>query len=529
MFDFVDTDSDNDSCPDAIEGAGSFVTTDLATNDALTDGTDVNADGVPLEAAGGQGTTGAVTDATDATACCDIAITSVTATNEVCPNANDGTITIVATCGSCTGDIEYSINGTDWQAANGSFTALADGSYTVQVRDANDNTCTTMSTTMIVAGTDTELPTITCPADVAVNADAGTCAATSVVLGTPTTDDNCGVASVTNDAPASFPLGSTTVTWTVTDDAGLTATCEQMVTITDAENPTITCPADVAANTDAGTCAATSVVLGTPTTDDNCGVASVTNDAPAIFPIGSTTVTWTVTDDAGLTTTCEQMVTVTDAENPTITCPTDVVVEADASDCTMATSVALGTPTTGDNCGVASVTNDAPASFPVGATTVTWTATDNAGLTATCTQLVTVTNMVGATCDDLDDCTENDVIQADCSCAGTAITTFDDPGTITFTDGLCGTAPTISLPAGYSCTYEFFDSQGVSLTTCNQTNPQTGLVTATYCLPLTDSANVGTVVFTVIDACGNTNSVDFIADYACYNCNADNGTLQSGN
>ncbi|WP_298500598.1 HYR domain-containing protein, partial [uncultured Algibacter sp.] len=67
---------------------------------------------------------------------------------------------------------------------------------------------------------------ITCPTDVTVNVDAGLCTASNVDLGTaPTGSDNCSVASVTNDAPATFPLGDTVVTWTVTDGSGLTATC----------------------------------------------------------------------------------------------------------------------------------------------------------------------------------------------------------------------------------------------------------------------------------------------------------------
>jgi hypothetical protein len=45
------------------------------------------------------------------------------------------------------------------------------------------------------------------------------------------------VASVTNDAPAAFPIGVTTVTWTVTDNSGNTATCTQNVTVTDNVNP----------------------------------------------------------------------------------------------------------------------------------------------------------------------------------------------------------------------------------------------------------------------------------------------------
>ncbi|MCK7539562.1 MAG: hypothetical protein MZV63_55980 [Marinilabiliales bacterium] len=49
-----------------------------------------------------------------------------------------------------------------------------------------------------------------------VNADAGKCYATNVNLKTPTTD-NCGVDDIFNDAPLQFNVGSTIVTWTVTD------------------------------------------------------------------------------------------------------------------------------------------------------------------------------------------------------------------------------------------------------------------------------------------------------------------------
>ncbi len=108
------------------------------------------------------------------------------------------------------------------------------------------------------------------------------------MLGSPTTNDNCGVANVTNNAPGTFPNGMTTVTWSVTDLAGNTATCDQLVTVGDNVPPSITCPADVTA------CTSDMVVLGTPITSDNCGVASVTNNAPGTYPIGVTTVTWTV-------------------------------------------------------------------------------------------------------------------------------------------------------------------------------------------------------------------------------------------
>ncbi|WP_148871268.1 Ig-like domain-containing protein, partial [Tenacibaculum adriaticum] len=120
-----------------------------------------------------------------------------------------------------------------------------------------------------------------------------------------------------------------------------------------------------------------------------------TNDAPATFPIGDTTVTWTSTDAAGNTATCTQVVTVVDNINPTISaCPSAVTVNVDAGTCT-ASGVSLGAAPTGtDNCGVPTITNDAPATFPIGDTTVTWTSTDAAGNTATCTQVVTVISIV---------------------------------------------------------------------------------------------------------------------------------------
>jgi hypothetical protein len=256
------------------------------------------------------------------------------------------------------------------------------------VTDLHNNTATCTQTVTV---TDNENPTITCPSDVSVNNDAGNCSAV-VTIGTPTTNDNCGVASVTNDhTSTTYPVGTTTVTWTVTDIHNNTATCTQTVTVTDNENPTITCPSDVSVNNDAGNCSAV-VNLGTPTTNDNCGVASVTNDhTSTTYPVGTTTVTWTVTDIHNNTATCTQSITVTDNENPTITCPSDVSVNNDAGNCSAV--VNLGTPTTNDNCGVASVTNDhASTTYPVGTTTVTWTVTDIHNNTATCTQTVTVTD-----------------------------------------------------------------------------------------------------------------------------------------
>jgi hypothetical protein len=138
-----------------------------------------------------------------------------------------------------------------------------------------------------------------------------------------TATDNCSISSVLNDyngtADASdfYPVGTTTVTWTATDASGNTTSCTMDVTVTDNENPTIACPADVSINTDAGTCDAQTTVAA-PVTADNCSVASVVNDyngtsdASDVYPLGTTTVVWTVTDGSGNTSTCSMNITVTD-------------------------------------------------------------------------------------------------------------------------------------------------------------------------------------------------------------------------
>ena len=238
---------------------------------------------------------------------------------------------------------------------------------------------------------DSEDPTIVCPEDVSIATEPGVCYTTDVGLGAATTGDNCGVGAVSDDAPAQFPIGSTSVTWSVVDTCGAAATCMQDVTVTDDELPTITCPDDVSVSADPGACYAISVNLGVSTTDDNCGVDSVSNNAPAQFPVGSTPVTWTVQDTSGNTAQCTQNVTVTDDELPTINgCPENFVVHSDVGGC--AAVVTWTEPASEDNCAVDTLasTHNPGVVFSTGTTTVTYTATDIHGNSSTCAFDVTV-------------------------------------------------------------------------------------------------------------------------------------------
>ena len=238
----------------------------------------------------------------------------------------------------------------------------------------------------IVIAVDITPPVVTAPANITVEA---TGAITSVILGSATAFDLVdGTVSVTSDAPAIFPLGVTTVTYTATDAAGNTATATQVVTVVDTTAPTITAPTAVTASS--GDNLPVIVTLGTASATDLVdGVVAVANDAPATFPVGVTTVTYTATDGNGNTATATQTVTVNlvDVTPPSITAPAAITLEATG----VTTPVTLGTATATDIVdGVIIPTNDAPVTFPVGVTTVTYTATDANGNTATATQTVTV-------------------------------------------------------------------------------------------------------------------------------------------
>src|SRR2546425_667412 len=229
---------------------------------------------------------------------------------------------------------------------------------------------------------DKTLPSITAPADMTAEA---TGLLTSVSEGQATATDDSGIASITNNAPQKFPLGTTVVTWTATDNGGNVAKAVQKITVADTTAPVLTAPQPV--TVEAKSPDHNVVDLGLPSVNDAVGVESVTNDAPAYFPLGQTTVTWTARDASGNTATAKQMVTVQDTTAPVIHAPSDIAQEA-----TSATSnvVPLGNATVTDNGIIKSVTNNAPADFLLGKTIVTWTATDGSGNTASAKQIVNI-------------------------------------------------------------------------------------------------------------------------------------------
>ena len=98
------------------------------------------------------------------------------------------------------------------------------------------------STTTLFAQLESdEPPTITAPADVTAECSE-TGGASNVALGDPDIDDfedADAALTVGNNAPSFYPLGSTTVIWTVTDTDGNSASATQTVTVVDTTPPSV--------------------------------------------------------------------------------------------------------------------------------------------------------------------------------------------------------------------------------------------------------------------------------------------------
>jgi hypothetical protein len=180
---------------------------------------------------------------------------------------------------------------TDGGSGTGSGSAFNVGVTTVTI--LADNGCSGDTCEFTITISDVETPIVNCPADITQNNDPGQCSA--AVSFNATAMDNCGVAGIAYapESGSGFGVGTTQVTATATDIHGNTGTCTFDVTVVDAEDPVINCPADVTVNNDTGVCGA--VVNYSVTTNDNCPGENLGQTlclpSGSSFPIGTTTIT----------------------------------------------------------------------------------------------------------------------------------------------------------------------------------------------------------------------------------------------
>ena len=114
------------------------------------------------------------------------------------------------------------------------------------------------------------------------------------------------------------PTGAKSVTLTVSD-AEFDASCPADVQVRDTLPPYLVAPPDVTAECTSPD--GTPVDIGDATVYDECDKSlTLGNDAPPRFPLGSTKVTWTVTDDDLNRSAAEQLVKVVDTTPPQLAC-----------------------------------------------------------------------------------------------------------------------------------------------------------------------------------------------------------------
>ncbi|MBL7828628.1 MAG: HYR domain-containing protein, partial [Saprospiraceae bacterium] len=235
--------------------------------------------------------------------------------------------------------------------------------------------------------------------------------------------DNCdqsltlAVAATTSNGGAGCPGNPRTYlrTYTVTDDYCNVSTATHMIVVVDNVPPTFTAPANTTVYIDENcNYNADPAVTGDVTNEmDNCSVNQATYSDFISFgdltpPVQYMIIrTWSVTDACGnAASTQVQIITVVDPILPTISCPADISVTGGNVEGNTCAWLGSGTsPTYDDNCDpptltytlngffVGSSTGSGTVDnriFLEGTTTVTYTVTDPAGNTASCSFTVNV-------------------------------------------------------------------------------------------------------------------------------------------
>jgi len=351
--------------------------------------------------------------------------------------------------------------------------AFALGATTVSysTTDIHGNT---ISSSFTVSVNDLESPSISgLPAELSLQNEPGSCSAMAS-WASPLISDNCGVASSGSDYSSgdTFPIGTTTVTYTATDNSGNSSTSAIMITVEDVEDPTISgMPVDLTVENDPGSCGAM-VTWSEPLVADNCPGSEISSDqmSGSIFAQGANTVTYTAIDQAGNTSTSSFTVSVLDSESPMVSgMPTDMDVDNDPGSC--GAVVNWTEPSASDNCGVPGLTSDFTSgmSFPNGDTVVSYLATDDSGNTSSASFTITVMD------------TENPTVIA----IPTAIEISTDPG-------LCSGIATWSEPIAV-------DNCGIASLVGDHSSGESfprGMTSVTYTV-IDDNGNTTIVSFTI--------------------------------
>ena len=226
------------------------------------------------------------------------------------------------------------------------------------------------------------------------------CLASIVTPTPPIVTDFCGtnivpvLTSTVNNPVVLTCNGTKTYTFTYTNCAGLSSTWKYVYTINDNTAPTFTRSVDktIYAGTNCEFNASVSVTGDVTDELDNCS-SNLQATYSDVISAGLGQVVYIIHRNWSLVDNCNnaaanqvQTITVLDTTPPVIIPPQDHHF--------LYNKCSSFNPFVTDNCGIYSITNNAPESFTIGNTTVViWTVTDIHGNSSTTTQNVTVSNV----------------------------------------------------------------------------------------------------------------------------------------
>jgi len=287
-----------------------------------------------------------------------------------------------------------------YQWSTGDTTAaiqVLPGTYTVTATTAWG--CNYVSPSVsVVSGADTQAPTVACPSDTVLFTPMGSCTVSGVVLSQAIPSDNCGIISLQHNAPSSFAIGITNVTWTAKDPSNNQGVCVQKITVRDTIQPFFTQLPSVGLFEDStqGNCSTKLPnMLGMFAASDSCSAVVLTQEPAAGTFVSSqiTAVAITASDVSGNIATYYIYYLAKDTLMPALVCPTNITTTTQG-----ATAVVnYSPPTQSSNCANTSIVRiaglESGSNFPLGVTTVKYVITDGAGAKDTCSFNITVSSV----------------------------------------------------------------------------------------------------------------------------------------
>ena len=300
------------------------------------------------------------------------------------------------------------------------FTCYVSGQTIAVTLIAYDHSGNRSEGTAYVSVFETGAPDITCPSGQVLNLNADCEQALPDYRGLAEAYDNCGqyngsqLPTLTQSpAPGTIIPGGqdVTVTLTATDYPGNSSNCQFNVSVEDMA-PEALCKNATVQLDATGIGSLTISAIDNGSTDD-CGIAGTSLDRNSFNcdDAGTLqTVTLTVSDNNGHSSSCEAKVSVLDNIAPSLQCPLNVSVNTDPGECGAYVSLPKAAPT--DNCGIQSLSSryrrtdaggnpmgnwadwagDPSGFFEVGFYEVQWRAVDKSDLEGFCSFYLAVTD-----------------------------------------------------------------------------------------------------------------------------------------